>query len=101
MTTIEEKIAKKFIKEELHFSFNMVETKRMANFILKGIEFGADFFNKKLDNVFNHLTQKEVANRLAISQWELLEKLKNKDFNKNEILEIDNILNEILSETEK
>ena len=101
MTTIEEKIAKKFIEEELHFSFNMAETKRMANFILKGIEFGADFFNKKLDNVFNHLTQKEVANRLAISQWELLEKLKNKDFNKNEILEIDNILNEILSETEK
>ena len=79
----------------------MVEIKRMANFILKGIEFGADFFNKKLDNVFNHLTQKEVANRLAISQWELLEKLKNKDFNKIEILEIDNILNEILSETEK
>ncbi len=28
MTTIEEKIAKKFIEEELHFSFNMAETKR-------------------------------------------------------------------------
>ena len=34
MTTIEEKIAKKFIEEELHFSFNIAETKRMANFIL-------------------------------------------------------------------
>lgn len=101
MTTIEEKIAKKFIEEELHFSFNMAETKRMANFILKGIEFGTDFFNKKLDNIFNHFTQKEIANRLSISQWELLEKLKNKDFDKNEISELDKILNEIFSETEK
>lgn len=95
MTKTEQKIAKKFIEEELHFSFNMAETKRIANFILKGVEFGSALFNKKIDCVLNNLTQQELANRLAISQWELLEKLKDKDFNKNEISEIEKILNEI------
>ncbi len=95
MTKSEQKIAKKFIEQELHFSFNMSETKRIANFILKGVEFGADLFNKKIDYILNNFTQQELANRLAISQWELLEKLKNKDFNKNEISEIEKIINEI------
>ena len=33
--------------------------------------------SKKLDVIFGHYTQNELANVLAISQWELLEKLKN------------------------
>jgi hypothetical protein len=44
--------------------------------------------NEKLDAIFNHYTQRELAIELEITQWELLEKMQNDDFTQEEINKI-------------
>lgn len=63
MKPSEEKIAKIFIEEELKFYFSMAETRRMANFILKGVEFGMDFFRKDYEAVKNRNRVLENLNK--------------------------------------
>ena len=52
--------------------------------------------SKKLDEIFNHYTQNELANVLAISQWELLEKIKDNSFNKNEKSTINKVYEKVI-----
>jgi DNA-binding transcriptional regulator LsrR (DeoR family) len=50
----------------------------------------------RLNYIFNFYTQQELAEKLNITQWELLEKMKNKSFTKNDFDIIENICNKIL-----
>jgi hypothetical protein len=50
-----------------------------------------EILDKKLDYIFNHLTQSELAEKIGCSQWELLEKMKDNSFNKKELTQISNI----------
>lgn len=52
--------------------------------------------SKKLDTIFNHYTQNELANVLAISQWELLEKIKDNSFDENEISTINKVYEKVV-----
>lgn len=52
--------------------------------------------SKKLDVIFGHYTQNELANVLAISQWELLEKIKDNSFNKNETSTINKVYEKVI-----
>lgn len=50
----------------------------------------------RLTFIFNFYTQQEVAGKLNITQWQLLEKMKDKLFNDNELLEIEKICQELI-----
>jgi len=50
---------------------------------------------KKLEFIFNHKTQNELANDLGITQWELLQKIKDKSFSKIELTKISKIYREL------
>ena len=52
--------------------------------------------SKKLHVIFGHYTQNELANVLAISQWELLEKIKDNSFNKNETSTINKVYEKVI-----
>lgn len=48
----------------------------------------------RLNFIFNLYTQQELAEELNITQWKLLEKMKNNSFTNEELLSIDKICNE-------
>ena len=50
-----------------------------------------DILNKKLDFIFNYYTQIELAVEIGITQWELLEKLKDNSLDKNQLTKISRI----------
>jgi hypothetical protein len=50
-----------------------------------------EILSKKLDYIFNHLTQRELAEILLLSQWDLLDKIKTNCFSKKELCKISNI----------
>ena len=50
-----------------------------------------DVLNKKLDFIFNYYTQNELAVEIGITQWELLEKLKDNSLDKNQLTKISRI----------
>lgn len=56
---------------------------------------GNSILKKKLDFIFNHKTQNELAIDLEITQWELLEKLKDNSLNKNQLSKISKIYREL------
>ena len=51
----------------------------------------------RLNFIFNIYTQKELAQELKITQWELLTKIKDKSFKEDELLKIETICNEFSS----
>lgn len=53
-----------------------------------------EILSKKLDLIFEHLTQNELAEKLGITQWTLLEKMKDTSFNKSEFQKISNYYRE-------
>ena len=48
----------------------------------------------RLNFLFNIYTQQELAEKLKITQWELLTKMKDNSFTDDEVLLIENICNE-------
>lgn len=50
----------------------------------------------KLDRIFNHFTQQELAKELKITQWELLTKIKDNSFTEKEIIEIDKLFDKAM-----
>jgi hypothetical protein len=49
----------------------------------------------RLNFIFNFDTQRELAEKLNITQWKLLEKMKDHSFTNNELLCIEKICNEL------
>jgi len=45
----------------------------------------------KIDYILKSNTQQELADKLNITQWQLLEKIKDKSFTDDELLKIDKI----------
>lgn len=55
-----------------------------------------------LDLIFNYYTQYELAHKvLAISQWELLEKMKDNSFTQEEIDKINNLFEKEIRESKE
>ena len=50
-----------------------------------------EILNKKVDFIFNHKTQNELALEIGITQWELLQKLKDNLFDKKQLTKISKI----------
>lgn len=50
----------------------------------------------RLNFLFNIYTQQELAEKLKITQWELLTKMKDNSFTDDELLLIENMCKEIL-----
>lgn len=50
----------------------------------------------RLNFLFNFYTQQELAEKLKITQWELLTKMKDNSFTDDELLLIENMCKEIL-----
>lgn len=48
----------------------------------------------RLNFLFNIYTQQELAEKLKITQWKLLTKMKDNSFSNDELLSIENICNE-------
>lgn len=48
----------------------------------------------RLNFIFNIYTQQELAEKLKITQWELLTKMKDNSFSNDELLSIESICNE-------
>ena len=53
----------------------------------------------RLNFIFNIYTQQELAKELNITQWQLLEKMKEKSFTDEELFKIENICNEFSLKT--
>lgn len=51
--------------------------------------------NLKLDFIFNHKTQNELAIEIGITQWELLQKIKDYSFDKKQLSKISKIYREL------
>jgi hypothetical protein len=49
----------------------------------------------RLNFIFNFDTQQELAEKLNINQWKLLEKMKDNSFTNDEVLLIEKICNEL------
>jgi len=50
-----------------------------------------EILSKKLDFIFDYMTQQELSVILDISQWLLLKKIKDNSFDKNELTTISKI----------
>lgn len=48
----------------------------------------------RLNYLFNFYTQQELAEKLRITQWELLTKMKDNSFTNNELLQIEDMCNQ-------
>jgi hypothetical protein len=58
------------------------------------LELFIEIQREKLSYVFNFYTQQELAEKLNITQWELLSKMKDNSFTSDELLSIEKICNE-------
>jgi hypothetical protein len=54
-----------------------------------------EILSKKLDFIFDYMTQQELSISLDISQWILLEKIKDNSFNKKELKIISKIYRDL------
>ena len=54
-----------------------------------------EILSKKLDFIFDYMTQQELSVSLDISQWILLEKIKDNSFDKNELTTISKIYRDL------
>jgi hypothetical protein len=54
-----------------------------------------EILSKKLDFIFDYMTQQELSISLDISQWILLEKIKDNSFDKNELTTISKIYRDL------
>lgn len=54
-----------------------------------------EILSKKLDFIFNYLTQQELSVSLNINQWNFLKKIKDYSFNKKELTTISKIYRDL------
>jgi hypothetical protein len=54
-----------------------------------------EILSKKLDFIFDYMTQQELSVSLNINQWNLLEKMKDFSFNKKELTTISKIYRDL------
>lgn len=54
-----------------------------------------EILSKKLYFIFDYMTQQELSVSLGISQWLLLEKIKDNSFDKNELTTISKIYRDL------
>lgn len=54
-----------------------------------------EILSKKLDFIFDYMTQQELSVSLGVSQWLLLEKIKDNSFDKNELTTISKIYRDL------
>ena len=86
---------KKIIEVEIGFPKSIVQYEGEPITTMISTAKGILTLNLKLDFIFNHKTQNELAIEICITQWELLQKIKDYSFDKKQLTKISKLYREL------